>query len=450
MRETATARMTGLAGRRAWPWLVLLALTVPAVWHAVDFPDDVDPEFPRVARPTFSRRPPPAYRLAEPGDTIDRVGLYLSAGAVVLSGIGLAIGRGRTWTSALALSGLAVWYAATPGPTFDGWHGLGWRSTFNPSAPIGLRGPLALGWTALWGVVAAEVWSRRSRLAEWVRSGGRVGVAGLLVASAVLCLLRQFQIPGVEPVGYWPRWAFVWGIAAFDLALIQGLGTLDLGRGRSARRLGLAGVVAWGVIVASGIGLTWYHRPLARLRTVEPGKIYISAMPTYAGLKVAYQRHPFKTIINVFAEETDQRSPILPDELRFVREHGIHYLNAPPEQSKADAFLDETLRLAQDPDAWPILVHCHGCMDRSPAWMGIYRFLVQGVPLEDVFREIEGHRGYRPKASVTLLYNRVLPARSPSRYLADPTGRLLLESARGTIDPFDALSKREGNGTSRR
>src|SRR5205807_764601 len=81
----------------------------------------------------------------------------------------------------------------------------------------------------------------------------------------------------------------------------------------------------------------------------------------------------------------------------------------------SDEFLDETLRLSRDPSAWPILIHCHACMDRSPAWMGIYRFVVQGRSLREIFREIEGHRGYRPKASVTLLYNRVLPPRAPAR-----------------------------------
>src|SRR4051794_16545292 len=89
-----------------WPWVVLALMTVPAIWHAVDFPDEIDWEFPAVVRPTFSRRPPPAYRLAEPGDTIDRVALYLAAGAIVLAVAGWRRGRrsGRgsgCWPSAL-------------------------------------------------------------------------------------------------------------------------------------------------------------------------------------------------------------------------------------------------------------------------------------------------------------------------------------------------------------
>ena len=122
----------------------------------------------------------------------------------------------------------------------------------------------------------------------------------------------------------------------------------------------------------------------------------------------------FRTIINLFPEDTPLGSPLLPDELRFAREHGIHYVGSPsdPSEAASTAFLDQTLALAQDPAAWPILVHCHGCMDRSPAWMGIYDFVVKERPLLTVMQKIERHRGYRPKASVILLSNRsVAPSR---------------------------------------
>src|SRR5437867_2926667 len=87
---------------RMWPWAVLLLTAVPAVWHVIDFPDEQDPEYPRVVRPTFSRRPPPSYRLAEPGDTIDRVGLYISAAALVLAAWG--------WGRSRALGGSAEFW----------------------------------------------------------------------------------------------------------------------------------------------------------------------------------------------------------------------------------------------------------------------------------------------------------------------------------------------------
>jgi predicted protein tyrosine phosphatase len=229
----------------------------------------------------------------------------------------------------------------------------------------------------------------------------------------------------------------IWGLLAFDLGLLIKL--LPCLRSRRSRwSLATLAPVAWLALVVLGIDLTWYHRPLARLKVVVPDRIYISAMPTRQGLELAQERHHFRTIINLFPEETPQRSPLLGEELAFIRTHGIQYVASPSDSSVAvsEAFLNQTLALAQDPSAWPILVHCHGCMDRSPAWMGIYRFVVQGRSLLEIMQEIERHRGYRPKASVTLLYNRVLAPRAGERYWADPTATLLRRCAEGTADPM--------------
>ena len=137
---------------------------------------------------------------------------------------------------------------------------------------------------------------------------------------------------------------------------------------------------AWVALVAGGLGLIWYHRPLDRLRAIVPGRIFISGMPTRLGLEVAHRRHRFKTIINLFPEDLPGlRSPLLDEELRFARDARHRVRRQPvPGRPQADAFLDRTLALARDPAAWPILVHCHACMDRTPAWWGIYQFVVAG------------------------------------------------------------------------
>jgi hypothetical protein len=421
----------------AAPWLILLSTLGVAAWHVVDFSEAGEVEFPRVPRPFFNRYPPAAYRLAEPGDTLDRVGLYLATGALACSVVAVAsrLRSGREslsfWPSALALALASTWHAATPGPTFDGWHGLGWRSSFDPVAPIGLRIALAVVALGLLGVILANIrgqWSNRSR---WLDRTS--GIRGLLAASAVLVLARQAEIPGVEPVGYWPRVAFDLGMLGFGMALIRARPIVE---GSSARRPILAIAGFWAVVVGAGVGVSTFHRPLARLRAVVPGKIYISAMPTYRGLAIEQDRLHFRTIINLFDEASTQGSPRYDEEIRFVRERGLRYLGSPSDGLESDRFLDETLALAQNPEAWPILVHCHGCMDRSPAWMGIYRFLVEGKPLAEVFAEIERHRGSRPKAVVTLQYNRKIPTRAPERFDADPTGRAIRRGLAGIVDPF--------------
>lgn len=435
MSETPTPR------RRSWSWAILAVLLAAAVWHVVDFPTDIDGEYPGVVRPTFSPWPPPSIRLAEPGDTIDRIGLYGSSAALVLAALGWVRGRwvnseSSLWPAAAALALAASWHAATPGPTLDGWHGLGWRALFDSSAPASLRIGLAVAALVLTGVVVFTLLRSSRQRADLWRLGRERGMLGLLGLAPGLVLLRQIEVPGIGPPGYLPRWAFAIGMAAFALGLVRALPLPARGWRRPAL-LTTAGA-AWCALAVLGIDLTWYHRPISRLRTVVPGRIYLSAMPTYRGLEVARGRHKFKTIINLFPEDTPLRSPYFPEELRFVREHNINYVRSPVGVAEADAFLDRTLALARDPDAWPILVHCHGCMDRAPAWMGIYRFVVQGVSLDTILREIEGHRGYRPKASVTILYNRVLRRLVPKRHAKDPTAQLLLQCAQGTADPFEA------------
>ncbi|WP_435018989.1 protein tyrosine phosphatase [Tundrisphaera sp. TA3] len=424
--------------KRGWPWLVLGAVAAIAIWHTVDFSEARDTDFPRVIRPYFSALPPGAYRLAEPGDTLDRIALYLSTGGLVLSlaGIIFRLHRGDSpalWPTSAAIAVGLFWHASTPGPTFDGWHGLGWREIFDPAAPLSLRIALVAAGLGLAAVAAANIGRNRHRLGALASDGRARGVLGLLMAAAVLIGLRQVEFPGVEPAGYWPRCAFDLGVLAFVLALIR---LRPVGVVIPHRKLALGLAAGWAGTVLIGLGVVTLHRPLSRLRAIVPGRIYMSAMPTYTGLKIEQERLHFRTIINLFDETSPQRSPRHEDELRFARENGIHYLGSPADGMESDRFLDETLRLAQDPSAWPILVHCHGCMDRTPAWMGIYRFLVEGKPMADIYREIERHRGTRPKAVVMLQYNRKLPSRNPERFANDPTARNFPRWINGTPDPY--------------
>jgi len=272
---------------------------------------------------------------------------------------------------------------------------------------------------------------------HWLFVGTTIG----FLVSAALVVLRQAAWVDREPLGFWPRWLYVWGLLAWALALLRLGPPAPAGRRRAAVICTM--LVLWFGLDVAGRGLFWCQRPVRRLREIVPGKIYLSGMPTYRGLALAHDRHHFKTIINLFPEYTDEGSPLLSEELAFVRDHGLTYIgNENTEDPTGEAFIARTMEVAQDPDAWPILVHCHASMDRSPAWVGMYRFAVQGWPLADAIREIERHRGLRPKASVTLLFNRVIPLLARDRAAHDPTLPLLRECARGTKDPALSMMSR--------
>ncbi len=430
----------GQALFRAWPWVLLLLATLPSVWLVTTFPSDIDPEFPNVKRVTFSAYPPAAYRWAEAGDSTDHSAVYIASAAVILSAWGCLRGRDqRAWLAALAISAAAYWHAATPGPLLDGWHGLGWRAMLDPRAPLPLRISLAAAATTLCAVIVFGLKGRSGR-ALW-QSAGATGTRGLVIVAALFVGARQFGWLDHEPWGYWPRWLYAWGLLAWAFALLRLAPKAWPGRSRSL--VVPAMVVVWLLLDFTGRGLFWYQRPLRRLREVVPGKVYISAMPSYWGLELAQKRHHFRTIVNLFPEYVDLTSPDLPDELRFAREHQINIVGNFNNELTGEDYVALALQIAQDPESWPVLVHCHASMDRSPAWMGIYLFVVQGWSLADAIREVEHHRGDWPRASVTLLYNRVLPVLAPERYKNDPTAALLRECAAGTVDPVAQIAARQ-------
>jgi hypothetical protein len=441
-----TEQQSHREGRRGWPWIALALAVIPAAWFVLDYEHEVDPEFPRVARQTYNAYPPAAYRLAEAGDTIDCVAVYVSSAALVLAAWGcLRDPRGRLRYAGLALATAAFWHAATPGPLLNGWHGLGWRTIFDPAVPAVQRAALAGFALALAAivVVAARPW----RIAGLIPEARRRGVLGLLALAAVLVMVRQLPWIDREPFGYWPRWVFVWAMLAWAFAMLRLAPRAEPGR---------RGVVVAVLLIATSVGLDfvgrgifWYQRPIARLREIIPGRLYLSAMPTYRGLQIAQERYHFKTILNLFPEFTPAGSPHWPDEQRFARENGILCYNQPPDDPTGVNCIPETLDLAADPANWPVLVHCHASMDRSPAWVGMYRFAKQGWPLVDAIREIEQHRGSRPKSSVTLLYNRMLPRLAPERAAEDSTALLLQKNADGTADPLEQMIARQAEAAAR-
>src|SRR5262249_15300897 len=156
---------------------------------------------------------------------------------------------------------------------------LGWRAMFDPSAPRTLRAILACCACGLSALLVVGALARPGGVVGLWQEAHTNRVAWLIVAAAVLALARLVEVPRWEPMGYWPRWALVGALTAYSAALVR------LSPNRTSRPLGFlirggAAAALWYGLVAGGIALTWYHRPLERLREIVPGRIFISAMPT--------------------------------------------------------------------------------------------------------------------------------------------------------------------------
>ncbi len=413
---------------------VLIALV--AVWHVVDFSHDFDPEYPGLQRDHFSPYAPFAYRLAEPGDTLDLLALYLSAlgfGLLLAERISGKPRPGDSQRSAIdrIIAGLlltGLWVGSAPDPPTDGWHGLAFQAIARAGTPAFVR----LVLLAFAAIILALIIVPLVRQGREIYRGLTPSWRGLAAITALCTLCRVTGFPDPEPWGYWPRWAMVIALVILDTSLMNRIVTLGLSApatfGRRSFRKAAIGFAVLAIIQA-GYYVHWLHWPIPRLKVIVPGQLYSSAMPPPDGLALAHSRHQFKTIINLFNEDTPQRHRDYPAERAFAEKHGIRYIRADA-SSQGEAFVRKTLEAARDPNNWPVLVHCHGNMDRTPAWVGIYRFIEQGWSMRDILAAIERHRGYRPKGGVTVLYSDVLPALAPERWNADPVACRLGEYAR--------------------
>lgn len=429
--------------------VLLLLVAVVSIWHALDFSHDFDPEFPGMPRDHYSQYAPFAYRLAEPGDTLDLSVLYMSS-----AGLGLLLLlrlRNDLATASSVETGLrqtlwggcllGFWIGAAPDPTMDGWHGLAWQSIFRVSTPLITRmilsiiAVLILGLILIPSILSARIWFRQSSKL-WRCLG---------ILSVILTAWRVLNWPDPEPWGYWPRWAM---IAAMVIVLTAIINQFPLAPDHRSvlslkvrrRLLFVSGLFVFAVI-QSGYYLHWLHWPIPRFKVIIPGQLYVSAMPPPHGLALAHKRHHFKTIINLFNEDTPQRHPDFPAEMAYAKANGIKYVRAEG-KSYGSKFVESTFAVARDPENWPVLVHCHGNMDRTPAWLGMYRFYYQGWSLAEVFAAIERHRGYRPKGGTSVLYCDVLSEIDPEKWSKDPVARRLEEQTKGFSQPALPIARK--------
>jgi len=114
--------------------------------------------------------------------------------------------------------------------------------------------------------------------------------------------------------------------------------------------------------------------------------LYRSAQPTATGMR-SLQGMGIKTVINLRVFHSDY------DELAGTTLRGEHisFKTWHPEMEDAVKFL----RLVNDPQAQPVLVHCRYGADRTGMMVAIYRIAVQGWTKEEALHEmLDGEFGF--------------------------------------------------------
>jgi protein tyrosine/serine phosphatase len=118
---------------------------------------------------------------------------------------------------------------------------------------------------------------------------------------------------------------------------------------------------------------------------VKRGILYRSGQLTSAQLAQAVQRHNIRTVINLQWPGEE-----LVSERSLTAELGVDFVNLP---MPGDGFGEEwefreILKILDDPDRRPVLVHCARGTCRTGAAVGLYRLERDGWTLDDVAAEM--------------------------------------------------------------
>jgi tyrosine-protein phosphatase SIW14 len=155
-------------------------------------------------------------------------------------------------------------------------------------------------------------------------------------------------------------------------------------RWRQLRRTAALTLCLVSLATAPGCARTLYN-----FGAIEPGRILRSAQPSPLFLRWLTARHGVRTLINLRG-----RTPGF--ESRYAAEQGIRLYSfdlsatEPPSQADVERFL----AILDDPQSYPILVHCRQGVDRTGYMLAIYRMQRQGWTAEQALAEMRAFRQF--------------------------------------------------------
>jgi len=136
--------------------------------------------------------------------------------------------------------------------------------------------------------------------------------------------------------------------------------------------LGVATVLA---LIAGPVVYAFHEeKQLANFRMVRDGVLYRGARFTLPGLKRAVNDYGIRTVISLRDADTSDLA-----EEAFCRKEEITFVRLPPRHwdttngpADAEVNVRQFLDLIDDPDNYPILVHCFAGIHRTGAYVAIY------------------------------------------------------------------------------
>jgi protein tyrosine/serine phosphatase len=152
-----------------------------------------------------------------------------------------------------------------------------------------------------------------------------------------------------------------------------------------------------GVPVAYGL---FFKSNIRNFHQVREGVLYRSGQMSLFGLKNCIHDEGIKTVVTLRdAVYPEDPPPDLAEE-KYCQDQEIHYVRIPPRswwapagQVPADEGIRQFLEVMDNPDNYPVLVHCFGGIHRAGAFTAIYRMEYEHWSNAEAMAEMK-HCGY--------------------------------------------------------
>lgn len=120
--------------------------------------------------------------------------------------------------------------------------------------------------------------------------------------------------------------------------------------------------------------------------TITEGKVYKSGVIPPDELEEYIKKNNIKSVVDLRFPGTgdDGNNPEVPEELVAEREaiaklQGVNYFNNGSDQVPSQERVDSFLKIMDNPDNYPVLIHCYHGIGRAELYSALYRIEYEGM-----------------------------------------------------------------------
>lgn len=143
-------------------------------------------------------------------------------------------------------------------------------------------------------------------------------------------------------------------------------------------------------VVLMGVGKYVYDMNINHnFETISEGKVYKSGVIPPDEIKDYVQKYHIKSIVDLrFPGTADLvNNPEIPEELTAEKEAvakipGVNYFNNGSDQVPNQKNLDTFFQIMDNPDNYPVLIHCYHGVGRAEMYSALYRIEYEGFTNE--------------------------------------------------------------------